>query len=408
MALDLTSFDPLLKKYYTPKMVANMVFADRPLLGMLPKRTITGKSYEVPIRIGSTGGRSADFAQALASKNSSTQRRFSGSVVKNYSLADIDALTIDSSKGDRGAFMEALTSEIDMTFTSWSNDAAVDVYGNGTGLRGTITALTASSITVSTQDARKFFIGMRLEFVDSASGVTGALIGAPLRVRVTSVDRSTGVVGIDADITASVTVNDFVFAAGDAANGGALKKMVGLDGWAPTGTITSATHFGVDRTADPVFLAAVQYDGSGDASILDTYIKAGAQLSINGGRADYIFANPLRIADMAVAMDGKAKFEKVKSSDSNLSGHLGYDAIVVHTAAGVLRLIGDPWCPYEKSYMMKMDTWELVSVGSFPRLLNTDGNRILRLATEDAYEVRVGGYTQLFCNAPGHNCVISH
>jgi len=53
--------------------------------------------------------------------------------------------------------------------------------------------------------------------------------------------------------------------------------------------------------------------------------------------------------------------------------------------------------------MLQMDTWTLNSLGAAPHILDLDGNRMLREANNDAYEVRVGFYGNLSCNAPGYN-----
>ena len=37
------------------------------------------------------------------------------------------------------------------------------------------------------------------------------------------------------------------------------------------------------------------------------------------------------------------------------------------------------------------------------RILDLDGNKVLRESDADAVEVRSGGYKTLGCNAPGHN-----
>ena len=53
-----------------------------------------------------------------------------------------------------------------------------------------------------------------------------------------------------------------------------------------------------------------------------------------------------------------------------------------------------------------MKSWKLYSLKEPVRILDLDGNKVLREATADAVELRVGGYFQLGCDAPGHNVVI--
>jgi hypothetical protein len=53
--------------------------------------------------------------------------------------------------------------------------------------------------------------------------------------------------------------------------------------------------------------------------------------------------------------------------------------------------------------MLQMDVWKLYSLGAAPKLLNQDGNRVLRQSDEDGVEIRTGYYAQLGCRAPGFN-----
>ena len=53
--------------------------------------------------------------------------------------------------------------------------------------------------------------------------------------------------------------------------------------------------------------------------------------------------------------------------------------------------------------MLTMNVWKLYSLGKAPKILDTDGLKMLRESTSDAVEVRVGYYAQLGCRAPGFN-----
>jgi hypothetical protein len=55
---------------------------------------------------------------------------------------------------------------------------------------------------------------------------------------------------------------------------------------------------------------------------------------------------------------------------------------------------------------LQLDTWSLNSLDEAPHILDLDGNSMLREASADAYEVRVGFYGNVACVAPGWNCRI--
>jgi hypothetical protein len=50
--------------------------------------------------------------------------------------------------------------------------------------------------------------------------------------------------------------------------------------------------------------------------------------------------------------------------------------------------------------MLDMSTIGLYSSGGFPMLLDFDKAEFLRVATDDSYEVRVGGYGAYGCRGP--------
>ena len=405
-ALDLASFDAALKKYYTDDRVKNLVYKSRPLLAMLPKQTkIGGKSFEVPITIGAVGGRSKTFTDALTAKNPSTHRRFSMPLRRNYALADIDGLTMEASVGDRNAFFEAATSEIDAALRQVANDAAYDVYRDATGLRGTIAVGGAAGAPTYTlaiiEDIHAFEVGMTLESVLFAAGVGGA-IDTSTGV-VTEVDRAAGTFTVSPDPGYNDT--DFIFALGDASAGATRPdKIQGLGGWLPDpATVTATLFFGVDRTEDVTRLAGVFYDAvaAGD-DVEQALVNAGAALFTEGGAPTHVFMHPTRVAELDRLLEQRGRYDKVQSADAEI----GFEAIVVHTGGGTVMVMGDPWCPKDLAYMLQMDTWKLCSLGTVPKIIRHDGNRLLRVANADAVEVRTGYYAQLSCNAPGWNCRI--
>ena len=114
MSLDLTSFQPVLKQHYTNDRVENMVYKDNPLLAMLPKyEQFGGENLKLPIKYGIPQGRSATFSTAQANKTNSQYKAFLLTRSKDYSLASIDNETIEASKGNSNAFLEAATTEIE-------------------------------------------------------------------------------------------------------------------------------------------------------------------------------------------------------------------------------------------------------------------------------------------------------
>ena len=141
MSLDLTSFDAALKQHYTADRVENMVYMDNPLLALMPKyENFGGRNLPIPLIYGNPQGRSATFstAQTRGAATNSKIDDFVLTRVKDYSIATIDNETLEASKGNENAFMEAATTEIDGAINTLSRSIAVKMYRDGWGDVGVI------------------------------------------------------------------------------------------------------------------------------------------------------------------------------------------------------------------------------------------------------------------------------
>jgi hypothetical protein len=121
VGLDLTSFDAALKQHYTSDRVENMVYADNPFLAMVAKmEDFGGRNLPIVLIYGNPQGRSATFSNAQT-RGAATSTRVTDFIltrVKDYSIATIDNETLEASKGNANAFMEAATTEVDGAINS--------------------------------------------------------------------------------------------------------------------------------------------------------------------------------------------------------------------------------------------------------------------------------------------------
>ena len=132
MALDLTAFEPVLKELYDGQAVKELVYPKNPFYGMLKKvENFEGDVYPLPLRSENNQAISSTFAVGKAHNGSSVYKRFSLNRVKKYGFADIDGETARASKSNKGAFIEALKTEIDSTKLGVTNSISADLFGNG-------------------------------------------------------------------------------------------------------------------------------------------------------------------------------------------------------------------------------------------------------------------------------------
>jgi hypothetical protein len=404
MSLDMTTFDAALKQHYTNDAVENMVYKDNPLLAIIPKyESFGGKNLPIPVIFGTPQGRSKTFANAQT-RGAATSSQISDFVltrVKDYSIATIDNETLESSKGDANAFMEAATTEIDGAIQSLTRSLAVGVYGGSDGNIGQVLATPSSQVIImkSADSITNIEVGQAVEFWTAKSGGSETNIDtANSQTLVASVDRSAGsfTLSVTQDGGNDIGADDYIFIEGD--RGIALS---GLDSWLPASAPSATAFFGVDRSVDATRLGGVRHDGSAQP-IEEALIDGASKVSREGGKVDYCFLNYSAYADLEKALGSKVQYVDLK-----MNAEVGFRGIEINGPRGSIKVIADQNCPADVAYMLQMNMWKLYSLGKAVRVIDTDGLAMLRQASADGVEVRYGFYGQVGTRAPGYSCRVT-
>lgn len=392
--LNMTSFAAGLKQMYSPEKVKNLVYADHPLLALVPKmENFVGENYVQPIIHSNPQGASATFANAQANKTASKIKKFTITTNKDYALASIDNETILASKNNSGAFMSAVTLETDGAFATAARSLAISLYGSGTGKIGKVKSDYSSGTTIylsQAADIVHFEVGMKINFSTADGG--GSVIAT--KPTVDAIDRNLGTITVS-DAT-NVLANHYIFRDGDYDS-----KLKGLAAWLPASVSGSDSFFGLNRSVDVSRLAGIQYDGSA-SPIEEALISAASRLAREGGKPTHCFMSYEKYAELEKSLGSKVQYIDLKTEVD-----VGFRGIVVNGPRGPIKVIADQDCPADKAYLLQLDTWKLLSRGQAPQILNMDGLDKLRDASADSIELRVGYYGQLSCSAPGYNCAIS-
>jgi hypothetical protein len=405
MSLDLTALTAVLKVQYTQKKVNTLAYDKNPFWAMVKKRTdFLGVNKVVAIRNGQPQGRGADFTTAIANVSPSVYNRFTVTRSRDYAFARVFGEAVEASAKDAGSLLQGLKNEIDGAIYTATRSIAVNLFGNGGGARGQIASGQATATVTLTrpEDTVNFEVGMYLK-TSTADGTSGSLKAG--RVQVTGVDRVTGTVTASGNWTAGIATaaaNDFIFQEGDNVSNNSM--LAGLGAWIPSTTPTSTAFFGLDRSTDPVRLGGVRYSAGSGGPIEEILIDTAALLVREGSRPDTVFLNPLDYANLIKALSGKVLYDRSRSFDMP---DIGFEAVKLMGPAGPMKVLADLNCPRGRGYMLQLDTWTFESLGGAPKILNLDGQDMLRDATADAYIIRVGYYGNLTCEAPGWNAVFT-
>jgi len=388
--LNLDSFEMALKEHYKGGVIEDLVYKNRPLLAMMPKYTkFGGRVMPVPVMNANPQNRSATFGDAQKTSNyiASSIKSFLLQRQRDYSIAKIDGETLEASKGDANAFMQAATAEIDGAMSAIGRSLAGACYRDGSGVIGTAGIVAGSSIPLTDAAAvTQFEVGMLLN--DEATGLNSATI--------TAVDRSTGELTVVQGAPAIATGDDLLV------QGDKDKKVAGLSAWVTDdNTALTTDFFGIIRSVDPTRLAGLTHAGSAQP-IEEALIDAASLVGREGGRPDHCFLPFNKFSELVKALGSKVSYVDAKSPAS-----IGFRALELHAPYGTMKVIPDADCQADTAWLLQMNTWSLNSLGEAPRILTHDGNRALRLASADAIEVRIGYYANIACKAPGWNCKVS-
>jgi hypothetical protein len=387
MALNMTTFAAALKQHYTDEKIENMVYKDNPFLAMIAKyEDFGGENLKLPVKYGLPMGRSATFADAVSNKSASQLKAFLLTRKADYAIASIANETIEASKGNANAFIEAATFEIDGAIEAATRSLAISLYGDGSGQIGVVGSLattTASNDTVTLatiQDITNFEVGMQLNFGTATANK-----------EISTINRDTGVILVNA--ASGATTTEAIYVDGDKDG-----KVSGLGAWLPSSAPASTdSFFGVNRSSDATRLGGIRFDGS-SLPLEEALIGAASRVAREGGKPDVCFMNYSNFADLEKALGSKVSYVDVKASPE-----IGFRGILIHGPRGPIKVIPDQNCPKNVAFMLQMDVWKLYSLGKAPKILDSDGLKFLRDSSADSVEVRVGYYAQLGCRGPGYN-----
>lgn len=418
MGATMTTFNSALKELYTSDVVENLVYANNPLIALIPKfEGFQGKNLRVPIIIGNPQGRSADFARAQARslQTSSVIKDFQLTRVKDYGVAVLDTETMEATEGKAGSFLDAAKTEIDGALNGLTRSLAIALYGTGYGDigRASTTVAVAGATTITLNDADQvtnFELGQELMISATVgSGVTKALGGSGNGLIITAIDRSAGVLtfafAID-DATngiPTIAAGDYLFVRGDrdAAASPALLKLCGLSAWLPaTAPGSSDSFFGVNRSTDTTRLGGVRYAANG-APVEEAVIELATRIGREGGMPDTLFCNFSKYAELQKALGAKAQYVDLK-----VNAQIGFRGIEIAGPKGTITVVPDQNCPSDRSFMLQKNTWKLNTLNKAIRIIENDNNMMLRQASADGVEIRMGFKGQLGCSAPGWNGVV--
>ena len=392
----------ILKTTYEKKL-RTMTYPESVLFGRMKKvEKFGGNNRRVSLRYGTPQGGSFGFSTAQANKGSSNDAAFLLTRAKDYHISGISAEAMLAGEGDENSLMSTIKGEMDGSTSTFGRSIAAQLYRNGGGARGQISAASnVATNTITLLEPSDVVLWETQMWVQAsvADGTSGALRNGGAHTQILAIDRDAGTLTTTEaawnTTILAIAASDFLFREGDF--GGAAK---GLLAWLPTvAPVGGESFFGQDRSFDKVRLGGVRFAATSGASKEDTLIDCSARLGRERAKPDAVYLNNLDRADIVKNLMGKAVFEMTTATD----GIIGYKALILEGDKGPLKIFADPNCPKGKFFMLQEDTWEIRSIKAIPHFIDEDGNKFLREASSDGYEWRMRALWQPCCDAPGYN-----
>jgi len=361
------------------------------------KEDFRGDDYAIAIQTENPQGVGTSIPNAQGAAAQGTYKRALLSRVEYFGVARIkgQALRTATMRGD-GALVDLWTNELDGIEKSVLKMLEIFSMGTGNGVLGTIsTGVTGTEVTLTVvEDVNNFDVGMKVKLVSDTTLAPTVRSG---EATITAVNRSTGKLTISGNWNASITGatnGDSIVRAGDQASGSSNNVPAGMRKWLEGGA-APGTWKSLTRNDDPVRLASQSLDMTG-LPMAEAIIDLESLVTIQGHTPKKrLICNPRDFRQVKKTLYGKVAF-----SSGGGTPTIGFDGAKWQGDGGDITVLQSPFCPKQNVFLKNMSTFAMYSAGPAPQPLEDDKLQILRLSTDDAYEVRIGLYGDFGESAP--------
>jgi hypothetical protein len=377
------------------------------LLNVLPKATdFDGEALHIAVQTAGPRGASSDFAQAMASMKPSQFYKFIVTRTESFALARVRGQAMKAARNG-GALLNLWENEINRATKTDMEHHAIMCHRNGTGSRARLrnSSAGAAAVTVTSAsewDANNFEIGDRVR----ASATDGGALLSTNAVEITAIDRINGTLTAAAawdSVIPGLNEDDYLYRAGDEKNASTEVVPMGFDGWIVGGS-APGTLFSLNRNPDPVRLAGQSLSVSG-LPMSEALVKGLAYLDIQGAKApDLCLVHPADMAQLKVSLEGQKVYDgQIKGSTAGVS----FKSVQIAGSRGPVDIMEDPYTQQGKCKITRKAAWKFHTLGPLSQIADFDDNQFLRVASDDAYEVRVATYGNMYTDRPLDSIVLT-
>ena len=375
----ITSAENALKSVYLGAVTELLNARVNPLMTKIDQTTsdVWGKEIRKAVSVGINGGIGAgDETGGLPAAHGNNYLQFVATLKNLYGQIEISDKAIRASADDRGAFTDLLNAEIDGLLQASKFNLGRMLYGDGSGLLTTVSAVTGNSVDV--EDTRNLIEGLAVDFYNGDTVVFR-------NAHITAVDHTNLVIKLDKTPTGAAAGN------GIYVQGSKDKEITGL------GAIfdTKRPLYGVDRSASAMLSPIVKED-VGTISEIVMQDAVDRLETETGANVDFIAVS----GDVKYAyMDYMAQYKR-NIDVMNLDG--GFKSLSFNGVP----LVYDRFVPKGTMYLLDTSVFHLHQLCDW-RFLETENGNILRQNQGfPVYTATLVKYCDLVCDRPNGQAVL--
>jgi hypothetical protein len=377
--LSMSAIANALKYWYLDALIYQLNEAASPFAAQLERTQehVEGYKIKMPLSYGTTGG--IGMRSDTATLPTVNPRKFiqaEWETLNCFVRIQVTDKAIQASRSNRGAFIQALTHDMEAAERDGKQQYSRMIMGDGTGALGTISAVSSDGTTrTCTMDAdgskiKNFKVGMLVDVYTSATKDTS-------EAEITSVDKDNNQVVFVA--TTAPEDNDVIYLAGNYnAELTGLAKVLTADN----------TVYGIVRGTYKWFNPTIK---AVSAEISEIKIQEG----IDDAEDDTGNIIDFMMAEKGVVRAYKNLLGAQKQIVNSIEMKGGFKAVSFNG----IPLVGDKYCAYGELYALSMKNWKLYEMADWD-WLDQDGSILYRATETPVYSAVLRKYADLGCNLP--------
>ena len=367
--------DNALKSFYLDAVTEALDLKANPLLAQFKRSsaTVVGKDVRKYVKFGVNGGISAGSETGDLPESSERGGVQLVSTLKNlYGTIEISDKALRASANNEGSFVNLLNDEMQSLVKSASLNFGRMLFGNGTGLLGSVKSRGENTLTLN--QVNNIVEGMILDFVSSS----GEFLEAPSGRKVLAVDRETNTITLSSDVSSLVSPNDLVYL-----HASKDYELTGLGAIFSDGDL-----YGVDRS-NAIMKPYMKTDvGEISENVIQKAMDTIEERA--GSQVNFI------ICSWGVRRALADYFRQYKVAMPTLEFEGGFKALSFNG----IPVIADRFCPAGTMYLLNTDDFQIHQLCDWQWLEGEDGKILKQVPGKPVYTATLVKYAELMCSNP--------